>query len=60
LRHELGVDGAIREYYTVAATDTPDSLSVAHRDRPATHYRTMIMRFARSTPNSVAAASTLR
>jgi DNA-binding transcriptional MerR regulator len=24
-RHELGVDGAIREYYTVAATDTPDS-----------------------------------
>jgi effector-binding domain-containing protein len=24
-RHELGVDGAIREYYTVAGTDTPDS-----------------------------------
>jgi effector-binding domain-containing protein len=24
-RHELGVDGPIREYYTVADTDTPDS-----------------------------------
>jgi len=24
-RHELGVDGPIREYYTVAGTDTPDS-----------------------------------
>jgi DNA-binding transcriptional MerR regulator len=24
-RHELGVNGPIREYYTVAATDTPDS-----------------------------------
>ena len=24
-RHELGIDGPIREYYTVAATDTPDS-----------------------------------
>jgi hypothetical protein len=24
-RHELAVDGAIREYYTVAGTDTPDS-----------------------------------
>jgi len=24
-RHELAVDGPIREYYTVAATDTPDS-----------------------------------
>jgi effector-binding domain-containing protein len=24
-RHEIGVDGPIREYYTVADTDTPDS-----------------------------------
>ena len=26
-RHELGVNGAIREYYTVGATETPDSAS---------------------------------
>jgi effector-binding domain-containing protein len=24
-RHELGIDGAIREYSTIAATDRPDS-----------------------------------
>jgi effector-binding domain-containing protein len=24
-RHELGIDGPIREYYAVASTDTPDS-----------------------------------